>query len=413
MIDGASSAEKDVSFVDEESLILAGAKEARRQYEAVRGLYSDFAASLAAVLENCLSDQRIFVHSITHRAKEPDSFEQKASRPSPDNPMSPKYAQPMSDITDKAGVRIITYFLSTVERVSEIITAQFDVHQEETRISSEPDRLGYQSRHYLVKYLPDRTTLPEYRRFAGLVAEIQVRTILQHAWAEIEHDIQYKAIATLPSRVRRRFAALAGLIEIADREFQAIEDEDRNLRAQARRNVDLGNLEEVEITGDSLRAYLNRAYGLDGRMSDFSYNWAATLLVKLGFVNFAEVDECIKGVDDDYISRVAFGSRQGQLSRFELVLLAQMGKNFILAHPWSEASADWFVPQQLELLNRLQGSGIEVGDYRPPGYPETGLRLSDLDEMGRRSVEAGFAKSDLVADPNDLPPSGESRERAE
>jgi hypothetical protein len=57
-----------------------------------------------------------------------------------------------------------------------------------------------------------------------LVAEIQVRTILQHAWAEIEHDTRYKAVDVAPTAIARRFVALAGLLEIADREFQALQD---------------------------------------------------------------------------------------------------------------------------------------------------------------------------------------------
>jgi ppGpp synthetase/RelA/SpoT-type nucleotidyltranferase len=62
-----------------------------------------------------------------------------------------------------------------------------------------------------------------------------VRTILQHAWAEIEHDIQYKSARALPPALRRRLAALAGLLEIADREFQAIRDEHDSDRGTPKR----------------------------------------------------------------------------------------------------------------------------------------------------------------------------------
>jgi ppGpp synthetase/RelA/SpoT-type nucleotidyltranferase len=85
----------------------------------------------------------------------------------------------------------------------------------------EDEKFGYASIHYLVRLKVNRTDLSEYSRFKGLVAEIQVRTILQHAWAEIEHDIQYKS--AIPSSIRRRFMSLAGMLEIGDREFQAIQ----------------------------------------------------------------------------------------------------------------------------------------------------------------------------------------------
>ena len=63
-----------------------------------------------------------------------------------------------------------------------------------------------------------------------MICEVQVRTTLQHAWAEIEHDIQYKSENEIPKEIRRKFRALAGLVEIADREFQSIQDMDSALK---------------------------------------------------------------------------------------------------------------------------------------------------------------------------------------
>jgi ppGpp synthetase/RelA/SpoT-type nucleotidyltranferase len=370
----------DEGYAAEAESIRDRAHEARLAYEAERGLYEAFAKSAEDVVRGCLEASNMAVHEITSRAKDPDSFERKAAQPSPEYPGDAKYSDPLVQITDKSAVRIITYFLSTVDDVCSIIENQFDVIEKDKRTNSDPDRLGYQSVHYLVKYSEARYTLPEYRRYTGLVAEIQVRTILQHAWAEIEHDIQYKAVATLPSQIRRRFASLAGLIEIADREFQAIEDADHALREEARRNVDLGQLDKVEITRDSLKAYLERKYGSDGRMSDFSYEWTARLLLRLGFTSLAEVDEAVKDWDDDRISRIVYGGRQGQITRFEAVLLASMGEGYILAHPWAEDPADlpWFIPLEMKRLQKLRDAGIQVGDYRPKKYPETTLRSSDL-----------------------------------
>jgi ppGpp synthetase/RelA/SpoT-type nucleotidyltranferase len=358
------------------------AREARLAYESEKGVYEDFAKSAEDILRVCLDASGIMIREITSRAKDPQSFERKASQPSPENPSAPKYSNPLEQITDKAAVRIITYFLNTVNEVCTIVEEQFEVIEKDERTNSDPDRLGYQSIHYLVKYSEARYTFPEYSRYAELIVEIQVRTILQHAWAEIEHDIQYKAVATLPSPIRRRFASLAGLIEIADREFQAIEDTDRALRAEARRNVNLGQLDKVEITRDSLRVYLDQKYGADGRMSDWSYDWTARVLIRLGFAKLAEVDECIKGRDDDQISRIVFGGRRGQLNRFESVLLASMGENYILAHPWAEDSdTSWFIPSEMHRLEQLRSTDIPIGDFRPPGYPETTLRSSDLAEI--------------------------------
>lgn len=195
------------------------------------------------------------------------------------------------------------------------------------------------------------------------MAEIQVKTILQHAWAEIEHDIQYKSIETAPTSIKRRFMALAGLLEIADREFQAIQDEDEMIREKARESVQKGELESVEITPDALKAYLDKRLGSDNRMKEWSYEWTARLLRQLGFTNFYQLEECINGYDDDMISRILKKGRKGQLTRFEFLLLAGMGENFITNHIW--AKEDWWVSSQLKKLKDLKDANVSVGEYSP------------------------------------------------
>jgi ppGpp synthetase/RelA/SpoT-type nucleotidyltranferase len=376
-------------LTDELQVIKDRAHEARIEYDRQRGLYHDFANDIVRVIKTCLTDQKIGYHTITGREKDPDSFERKAAQTSAHDPSAAKYNDPLQQITDKAAVRITTYFLDTVDSVLNIIDGEFDVLERIDKTSSEPDRLGYQSIHYLVQYPYSRTSLSENRRFSGLVAEIQVRTILQHAWAEIEHDIQYKAVAAVPELIRRRFTALAGLIEIADREFQAIATENLAIRTQARINIDAGQLDLVEITRDSLKEYIDKKYGPDGRMREWSYDWAVRLLLDLGFTNLGEVDECISGYDDDAISRIVYGSRLGQLTRFEYVLLASMGEYFILAHPWLQAKqGEWYARHCIPRLRKLQEQGIDVGTYRPKAYPNTRLSLKDLADIDTIEGEA-------------------------
>jgi ppGpp synthetase/RelA/SpoT-type nucleotidyltranferase len=86
----------------------------------------------------------------------------------------------------------------------------------------DPDRFGYQSLHYVAALSVARTGLAEYGRFTGLRVEIQIRSTLQHAWAEIEHDLGYKSAAGVPRDIRRRFSRIAGLLELADEEFSVI-----------------------------------------------------------------------------------------------------------------------------------------------------------------------------------------------
>jgi ppGpp synthetase/RelA/SpoT-type nucleotidyltranferase len=354
---------------------------ARQAYEKERKLYTDFARSVEDVLRRCLEAAGIRVHEISSREKDPDSFERKAAKRKIDNPDEPKYSDPLSQITDKAAVRIITYLLSNVDSVCEIIEQEFAVHEHPDNRRKDPERLGYASVHYLVSYDDKRNRLRDFAKYAGLVAEIQVRTILQHAWAEIEHDIQYKALVELPSEVRRGFTLLAGMIEVADQRFQEIADADRALRDEAVTRVNDGEYSDVEIRRDSVRAYLTDKLGPSGPDTDISYDWTVRVLLALGFKDLADVNQCVKNSKADRISRVVDGTQQqDHIARFESVLLASMGENYILAHPWAinEQLARGFISTELGRLAKLEAAGIQIGHYRPAGYPEVLARVRDL-----------------------------------
>jgi putative GTP pyrophosphokinase len=335
------------------------------KYRKVRSLYEEYASVIRNILFEAFDAQSIKIHSIEARAKTIDSFGDKAATPARDDPNKPYYPNPLSDITDLTGVRVIVFFPRTLDLVDSIIKAQFDVLEKSDKTLSlvREEKFGYGSIHYLIRLKENRTGLLEYTRFKDLVAEIQIRTILQHSWAEIEHDIQYKAVETIPTTIRRRFMSLVGLLEIADREFQAIQDEDDRLRAEARRSVEEGTLEQVEITPDALRAYLDKKLGPDGRVSEWSYQWTAQLLHRLGFVDFKEIEECVTAYDDDKLSRIRWGTRQGQLTRFEYLLLAGMGENYIRFHQWKDQ--EWFVSSMQKHLEKFREAGIVVGSYLP------------------------------------------------
>jgi ppGpp synthetase/RelA/SpoT-type nucleotidyltranferase len=120
------------------------------------------------------------------------------------------------EIRDLAGVRPIFYTDSDVERFkkSDIIRANFAI--EDVRVhhpTVENEGRQYRGIHYTVRLTPERETLPEYAKFAGMRCEIQVQTILNHAWSETTHDILYKrpdsegfgkrAFASIERRLKR------------------------------------------------------------------------------------------------------------------------------------------------------------------------------------------------------------------
>jgi putative GTP pyrophosphokinase len=335
------------------------------EYQRLRPHYDEFAGVVRKILSEVFAARDLRVHSIEARAKEIESFGRKVLEPSDADPDEPKYPNPLADITDLAGVRVITFFPRTLEKVGDIILSEFSVTEksDKAQVLLKEEKFGYASIHYLVRLKGNRTELLEYSRFKGLLAEIQVRTILQHAWAEIEHDIQYKSVDTIPSSIRRRFMSLAGMLEIGDREFQAIQDEDESMRQNARRSVQKGAFDNVEITPDALRTYLDRKLGPDGRMGDFSYEYLARQLRAMGFTDLREVDECVTGFNDDRLSRYALGARQGQIVRFELMMLAGMGESYKRLHPLRTYA--WFAPACDQRLEAFQKHGVTLGCYCP------------------------------------------------
>ncbi len=369
MTDAASALNRQADEVDREEEqeeqfnFTEHRRSAVEEYLHVRPRYEAFANAVKQILLQALRSADIAVNSVEARAKEPESFGAKAEAQSENDPQAPKYQYPLEDITDLAGVRVITFFPRTVEGVGACLHEEFEVleHTDLSRTLLQEERFGYQSEHYLVRLSSKRTTLPEYEPHGSLVAEVQVRTILQHAWAEIEHDIQYKSSTTIPNTIRRRFMALAGLLEIADREFQAIQDEDKELKEKARNSVEEGVLDQVEITADALRSYLYGRVGSDARSTDFSYEYTARVLRRLGFTTIEQVDACIEGYDGDQLSRLLWQRRQGSISRFEDMLLAGMGPVFV-----ERLTNDTGWRNNLRRsLERYGEHGIPIGNYDP------------------------------------------------
>lgn len=334
-------------------------------YQREQQKYELLANSIRKILAPALSAKEINIHKIEARAKDIDSFAKKASKASDENPEAPKYPNPLKDITDLAGVRVITFLPKDLKTIDSCIHEEFDVIEktDKSEVLEEQGKFGYKSIHYLVNIKQNRTDLPEYRELKGLTAEIQARTILQHAWAEMEHDIQYKSPTTIPASIKRRFVSLAGMLEIADREFQAIQDEDIETRKLANEHIQAGNFSNVEITPDALKSYLDKKFSPDKRMNDFSYELLAEQLIQIGFKNFKQIDDCIAGFDSTNISRTLWGSKQGQILRFEDTLLAGMGDNFLKLHPWRDQ--EWFIKKATKDLEELRKNNIVPRSYSP------------------------------------------------
>ena len=158
-----------------------------------------------------------------------------------------------------AGIRGITYFEDNVRDLSKIIERKFDIDTTNSLNKRDllvPDRFGYLSLHYVVKLSASRLALTEYRAFHSLKAELQIRSVLQHAWAEIEHDLGYHAEREIPREVRRRFSRLAGILELVDQEFIGIRSDLRAYSEKLETTISCAP-EDIELDNNSLAVYIS------------------------------------------------------------------------------------------------------------------------------------------------------------
>lgn len=203
--------------------------EQNEKYQAVYPRYAAYAQTLQKVLEKAVK-QAAPLAIIQTRPKAIPSFAEKAIR------KKNKYRDPLVRMTDLCGGRVITQTLTEVQAVSEFIEKYFIIDAENSVDVSQrlkPSEFGYRSIHYIVQFrrgvFPTREipiTIPEelYPDESNpMKAEIQVRTVLEHAWAGFGHDRVYKSAYTVPPKWERELAVLAGMLEQTDQSFTRIQ----------------------------------------------------------------------------------------------------------------------------------------------------------------------------------------------
>lgn len=161
-----------------------------------RALYTAFAKTVAGILTTAIEAEGGFrLQQVTARAKQVDSLRRKLAGRGID-----ATAILESEIKDLAGCRIVFYTNNDVSRFinSGIVNETFEVldvklHHPQRNAEDAADL--YISNHYVVRLRPEQLALPENGRFTGMRCEIQIQTILNHAWAEMAHDTIYKAPA--------------------------------------------------------------------------------------------------------------------------------------------------------------------------------------------------------------------------
>jgi putative GTP pyrophosphokinase len=252
--------------------------------------------------------------SVTGRTKSVTSFAAKATQQVDGKPA---YDDPLTQITDQVGVRVITYLRSDVAAVADVLAEEFKVLDDRDmgQETASKGRFGYASRHVLVAGAE------------GAPASVQIRTVLQHAWAEFEHEIRYKGIPEDQAPdLDRRFTLAAGLLELADREFSEIRDRlQQGMEARSLQGTDTPGIDPQELA-----AWLAGRYPESGWSRTDHYEWIADLMLGLGITSLDELDGALTLVDSDAITaKMAYKYPPGAVRRLDDALLSAYGEDYV------------------------------------------------------------------------------------
>lgn len=193
-------------------------EEARKRWMVQQPLFRQFGFEICRILETDIRADGILAR-VESRAKEIDSLVRK---------LILKRENTYETIGDKLGVRVIVRYKSEITRVLTIAGQIFEISGvENTADRLQPNSTGYLSIHAVLK-LRAADRMAEQYPPETFHAELQVRTLAQHLWAEMAHDTVYKndeLLNPLPNPLKRRIFVLAGVVELADEEFNRIEQE--------------------------------------------------------------------------------------------------------------------------------------------------------------------------------------------
>ena len=204
--------------------------------------FKSVAKEVYDTLKRTFAEAGLLVAAIEYRVKAEDSLAGKLEL------KGQKY-RTLADITDIIGLRVITFYIDDVDKVASAVERLFTVDWENSvdkRKIHEIDSFGYLSLHYICskKGFPYRF-------------EIQMRTLLQHAWANMNHDTGYKSGVEVPKEYLRNMSRLAGMLELADEQFSIIRNDLADYRRRVQALVASGNLADVPLDGDTFRSFLD------------------------------------------------------------------------------------------------------------------------------------------------------------
>ena len=222
------------------------------EYQEMQPVFAKMREIVLSELHQCLKRFNILVTGVEARVKAEDSLIGKLQL------KGHKYKS-LSDLTDIMGARIITFYSDEVDKIAALMEDLFEIDRENSvdkRKMHELNSFGYMSLHYICRIPEKLYHDPAHPEINQYRFELQMRTALQHVWANINHDTGYKSGVEVPVEHLRNLTRLAGMLELADDEFSRIRRQITDYRRKVQTLVSSGNFDEVGLNGDTFRSYL-------------------------------------------------------------------------------------------------------------------------------------------------------------
>lgn len=205
------------------------------EYGKINNLLHDFVGEVINQIRHSVRDRGIkLAFPADGRVKQLDSVLLKVA----EGKFTPKTS--ITEMQDLAGFRFVTLYKSDIPDIVKVIESIFPDHKRyNTRDRFGSDQFGYSSLHFVVSPPAAWKGISHLSRFTGLLAEIQVRTLSEHIWAECSHSLNYKSSLNVPPGINRPLHRLSALLEVVDSELDQIKQAHQQYKE---------SVEKLEIT---------------------------------------------------------------------------------------------------------------------------------------------------------------------
>ena len=273
-----------------------------------------------AILTNITKELGLTVLAVEHRVKEERSLAGKLERKG-------DMYNTLDDITDILGCRVICFLSDEIDKIGKKVEENFVVDWENSsdkRALIKEDVFGYLSLHYICS-LPFNQKWP--KEICGKKFEIQIRTILQHAWSAIHHDIGYKSDFGVPREINRQFARLAGLLELADDEFVRARDNMYAYTEDIRKRIITDDADNVIINMISLKEYVLHNKKMQGLIKEIADICGAEIkpidpesyIPQLAFLGVKKLGDIENMITDNYDLAVKLAKKALSMANLDIV----------------------------------------------------------------------------------------------